>query len=289
MRCHLMVPLPAQQEDGGVTQDPQGRGRFPERVLLLVDDRPDTLRAVAASLELAGYTTLQATTGAEALACCRRHAEHLAAILLDLHLLGEDSRELFAHLRAHRPDLPVILMSGQSEAAARESLGRTDIAGYLEKPFLTEQLLKTVDGALDRLPARWDRPAFPQPPEQRTLPDADDPAEEAPAPTESFERWFLRRVAEAVGSGEVPEQLLAQLRAEFEAAPSASADLPRLAAVREIADLAGIQPEDARAVFGALQQLPTVTQEPLIRRIAEAWLEKQRQRHLAFQQPENPE
>ncbi len=37
-------------------------------------------------------------------------------------------------------------------------------------------------------------------------------------PTDSFESWLLRRVAQAVEAGEVPEALLTELQAELEAA-----------------------------------------------------------------------
>ena len=100
-----------------------GHGRLQGRTLLLVDDERPVLQSVAAMLHLAGCQTLLAATGGDALALCDCHAERLAAVMLDLHLPGEDSVELFAALRARRPDLPIILTSGVSEAAAREHLG----------------------------------------------------------------------------------------------------------------------------------------------------------------------
>ena len=98
---------------------------------------------------------------------------------------------------------------------------------------------------------------------------------------EPFECWIPSRVAEAVQRGEVPEQVLSRLQAILEAGGDASADLPRLAAVREIAELAGNPPAQAAAVFGALQRLPGVAQERLDQRIAEAWLAGQRRQDRA--------
>jgi CheY-like chemotaxis protein len=235
---------------------------------------------MAAMLSLAGCQPLLAATGRDALTLCDRQPGCLAAVILDLHLPGEDTAALFAALRTRRPDLPIILTSGVSEAAARQRLGRSDVAGFLPKPFWMEHLLKTVEGALEPLPAPVDPPAPPpEIGESRDNPALHSFSEDAPPTAESFECWFPRRVAEAVRRGEVPEEVLRWLRTMLNAGGDAAAELPRHAAVCEIADLAGIPPEQAVAVFEALQQLPGVAQEQLARRIAEAWLERQRSQY----------
>jgi CheY-like chemotaxis protein len=250
--------------------------------VLLIEDEPEILQAVATLLTLAGCQPQRAATGGDALALCDRHAARLAAVLLDLHLPGEDCAKLFAALRARRPDLPIILTSGLSEGAARERLGRNDVAGFLAKPFSLAHLVKTLEGALDWPPAPVERPAaLPQRAEAGPPPEAPGFTGEAPPAAEPFECWFPRHVAEAVRSGEVPEQVLSRLQASLAVGGDASADRPRRAAVQEIAELAGIPPAQAAAVFGALQRLPGVTQEQLARRIVEAWLERQRRRYRA--------
>ena len=137
--------------------------------------------------------------------------------------------------------------------------------------------MKTLEGVLEGLPEPADLPASPpEIAESRDHPAVHGSSGEAPRAAEPFEVWFPLRVAEAVRGGEVPEQVLSRLQEILEAVGDAAPNLPRLAAVREIANLAGIPPEQAAAVFGALQQLPGVAQEGLARRIAEAWLERQR-------------
>jgi len=79
----------------------------------------------------------------------------------------------------------------------------------------------------------------------------------------------------------VPEEGLRRLRASLQRGGEASADWPRLAAVWEITGLAGISPAQAEAVFAALQRLPGVAPEQLARRLAEAWLERQRRQSRA--------
>jgi len=140
-------------------QTQYGTGRLEGRTVLLIEDVPEILQTVAAMLRLGGCQPLLAATGRDALDLYDRQAESVAAVLLDLHLPGEDAAALFAALRARCPDLPILLTSGLPEAAAREQLGRSDVAGFLPKPCWMEQLLKTVEVALDWLPAPVELPA----------------------------------------------------------------------------------------------------------------------------------
>lgn len=103
---------------------------------------------------------------------------------------------------------------------------------------------------------------------------------EPPEPMEGFEAWLLRRVAQAVEAGEVPTRLLTELQAEFEAARALPQYEGHAAAVRQIADLAGVDPERAAETLATIEAQPTVTRELLMRRIAEAWLAEQRKAFL---------
>ncbi len=92
----------------------------------------------------------------------------------------------------------------------------------------------------------------------------------------SFQTWLLRRVAQAVEGGEVPEALLTELQAELEAAKERPQKEGHAAAIRQIADLAGVDLEKAAEVLTTMEAHPTVTRELFMRRIAEAWLEGRR-------------
>ncbi len=98
-------------------------------------------------------------------------------------------------------------------------------------------------------------------------------------PMESFQTWLLRRDAQAVEAGEMPADLLAELQAEIEAAKERPEHEGHEVAIRQIADLAGVDAEKAAEVLATLEAQPTVTREPLMRRIAEAWLAGQWRAH----------
>jgi len=89
----------------------------------------------------------------------------------------------------------------------------------------------------------------------------------------------VRRVEEAVKQGKLPGHLLERLHAELAAAPPTALDGGDVLPVQEIADLAGVSIAQASETFAALQQVPGVARERRRRRIAEAWLERQRRRY----------
>ena len=96
-----------------------------------------------------------------------------------------------------------------------------------------------------------------------------DPTE----PIGAFEPWLLRLVAQAVEAGEVPEALLTELQAEIEAAMENPQEQAHAIAVRQIAELAGVDLKGAADVLATTEAQPTVTRDFIVRRIAEAWLE----------------
>ncbi len=86
----------------------------------------------------------------------------------------------------------------------------------------------------------------------------------------------VRRVAQAVESGKVPAELLAELQAEIEFAKERPQEEGDAAAIRQIADLAGVDLEKAAEVLATMEAQPPVTRVLLMRRMAERWLEGQR-------------
>ncbi len=91
-----------------------------------------------------------------------------------------------------------------------------------------------------------------------------------------FGTWLLRRVAQAVEAGDVPANLLAELKAELEASRARPRAQSHADAVRDIAVELQMPIEKVEAGLAALEGRPLVTRELLMRRLAEAWLERLR-------------
>ena len=89
-------------------------------------------------------------------------------------------------------------------------------------------------------------------------------ADDIPKAMDAFETWLLRRVAQAVEAGEVPAELVTEPQFELAAARERPQEEGRATAIQHIADLAGVQEEEAAQTLAAVEAQPTVTRELLM-------------------------
>ena len=99
-------------------------------------------------LEYSGYTVVLAPDGREALAIFQQQREMLDLVLLDMTMPHLDGEATFRELRRIDPDVRVVLMSGYNEADATEQFSGKGLAGFIQKPFRTPDLLATIRAAL---------------------------------------------------------------------------------------------------------------------------------------------
>jgi PAS domain S-box-containing protein len=110
--------------------------------VLVVEDEEGVREVVGRMVERLGFEVMTAGDGMAALEALERHTGPVAAVLLDLSMPRMGGQEALGHLRARRPDVPVILMSGytEQEVAAKLLDGSTGAVAFLQKPFLPEDL-----------------------------------------------------------------------------------------------------------------------------------------------------
>ena len=124
-------------------KDLTGRG-----TVLLVEDE-DAVRSFAArALGQRGYHVLVATTGVEALEVFQSHQGEVDLVVSDVVMPEMDGPTLFEKLRAERPDLKVIFISGYAEDAFRRHLAENEDFMFLQKPFDLKELAAAVKTAL---------------------------------------------------------------------------------------------------------------------------------------------
>ena len=119
--------------------------------MLVVDDQAEILKVCQGMLSSAGLEVITAKGPAEALRKIEDPAQSFDHLLLDAAMPGSDSRALRRSIRALRPDLPIVLMSGYSKEelqAIEGSLESPDI--FLPKPFASTELLRALNQAKEK-------------------------------------------------------------------------------------------------------------------------------------------
>lgn len=119
--------------------------------ILLVDD-DELVRGLGARiLKRAGYETLNASNGKEALAVYKRRMGEIALVILDLIMPEMDGERCLEEILRINPKAKVIISTGYS---SNDEMTRIRIealaAGFVAKPFALSDMLKTVREILDR-------------------------------------------------------------------------------------------------------------------------------------------
>jgi signal transduction histidine kinase/CheY-like chemotaxis protein len=120
-----------------------------ETILLVEDELPvRTLARVI--LQRNGYHVLEATSGADALSVWGQHAAKIDLLLTDIIMpQGVSGRELAQKLRADRAGLKVVFVSGYSPDSMELGAELNEETFFLQKPYLPEQLLRSIRQVLD--------------------------------------------------------------------------------------------------------------------------------------------
>jgi two-component system response regulator GlrR len=117
--------------------------------LLLIDDRPADLLALAEALKVRLEETVAdtASSGDEALGLLRDNDYH--AVLSDIRMAGLDGFALLVEVRERWPDTPVILMTAAGFEREADALSSGAFA-FVEKPLDLDRLVTVLKAALEK-------------------------------------------------------------------------------------------------------------------------------------------
>jgi two-component system cell cycle response regulator DivK len=113
-------------------------------VVLIVEDNEKSMKLFRDVLVATGYSTLEATTGEDAVSLALSHTPVL--VLMDVQLPGIDGVEALVRLRrdARTETIPVLALTAQAMHGDRERFLEAGFDGYLSKPMDVAELLRTV-------------------------------------------------------------------------------------------------------------------------------------------------
>jgi two-component system, cell cycle response regulator DivK len=118
--------------------------------VLIVEDNEKNMKLVRDVLQTTGYSTLEATTGEEAIELSLSQAP--ALVLMDVQLPGIDGVEALERMRQNErtASIPVLALTAQAMSGDRERFLEAGFDGYLAKPVDVGELIEAVREHCDR-------------------------------------------------------------------------------------------------------------------------------------------
>ncbi|OHD21376.1 MAG: hypothetical protein A2Y38_22305 [Spirochaetes bacterium GWB1_59_5] len=127
----------------GVTKAHHGEG-----LVLIADDDELPRETAVIILEALGYRTVATSGGEEALRLFEERAGEWKLVVLDLLMVDLPGDEVAARMRALRPDLPVVLVSGLHSERSASPNAIDPAFSLLPKPYTITELGQAIDAAM---------------------------------------------------------------------------------------------------------------------------------------------
>jgi two-component system OmpR family response regulator len=116
--------------------------------LLVVDDEPDIVELLSASLRFAGYDVCAAANGKEALELAKTFRPDL--VLLDVMMPGMDGFSVLTRLRGDGHRVPVLFLTARDGTEDKVRGLTTGADDYVTKPFSLSEVLARIGAILRR-------------------------------------------------------------------------------------------------------------------------------------------
>ena len=116
-------------------------------------DEPALRQLVSHILEAAGYETLEATNGADALEVVERRGAELAGVILDTVMPVMDGMTCAREIRDTNPgdnkDIPIIAITGNAKNYSMEDFKAAGIDDFLPKPLNYDNMVEKVKSFIE--------------------------------------------------------------------------------------------------------------------------------------------
>jgi FixJ family two-component response regulator len=125
--------------------------------IVVVDDDSSVCEAMISLLKANEFKVKSFCTAMEFLNSSQ--LEETGCLILDLHMPGFSGLELQRHLLEENRRIPIICISAEGTAEAREEVIRAGAIAFLSKPFSEKALLNSIHLALENL-TNMDSPKY---------------------------------------------------------------------------------------------------------------------------------
>jgi CheY-like chemotaxis protein len=136
----------------GARKTPAAAPQGGSETILLVEDEPQVRAIVQRTLERGGYGVLTAAGPEEALSICESSLMRIDLLLTDVVMPQMNGRELAERIRALRPAIKTLFMSGYTDDAILRHGVLDEGVPFLQKPVTPSSLKRKVRETLDAPP-----------------------------------------------------------------------------------------------------------------------------------------
>ncbi len=147
---HVYLPLLQREVPDETVEPPAAYPLGGAERILFVDDEEAIVNLEAQMLERLGYRVAAYTGSKKALEAFAADPGAFDLVITDMAMPSMTGIQLARRLVAIRPDIPVILSSGYSDAITREEPAKSGIRAILHKPVTKGDLANTIRRVLDR-------------------------------------------------------------------------------------------------------------------------------------------
>ena len=117
--------------------------------MLVVEDQIEARSVICETLRRRGYTVIEAINGPDAIVKGRQPETAIDVMLTDVVMPGMGGRRVAEVIRATRPNLRVVYMSGYTDSAIVDHGILEPGVTFVQKPFATDTLLRKIREVLD--------------------------------------------------------------------------------------------------------------------------------------------
>ena len=140
----LFPSVETEENDEKTTSAPTATPMEAEGRVLVADDDVFVLKVVRRMLESAGYQTVVAADGAEAVELFKKHMDDIDFVVLDLSMPGTTGVEAFEKISGLGCRVPVILSSGYKEMEIKAEYADRGFSGFIQKPYEKKALVELL-------------------------------------------------------------------------------------------------------------------------------------------------
>ncbi len=116
---------------------------------LVVDDDAQVRHSLARVIESHGLATIEAASGAEALAILERQGE-LPLVISDINMPEMDGVAFLREALRRHPDMAIVMLTGVAEVTTAVECLKLGALDYISKPVLIDEVRARVDKALEK-------------------------------------------------------------------------------------------------------------------------------------------